>query len=161
MMGLHPLIFWEDLMDALHPRLLVDRFPEMFGFYQAVLPTLIGATLVKGTADGYYANWDVDGQAVLVLFGRAGMAGIIGDAEPPATSGASASAPAASTPAAQDRVMFVCRVDDVDAGAELCLRHGATLVAPPTDRPDWGPTLRTAHLRDPEGHLIELQSYEG
>ncbi|NUP53872.1 MAG: glyoxalase/bleomycin resistance/extradiol dioxygenase family protein [Catenulispora sp.] len=137
-------------MDALHPRLLVDRFPEMFEFYQAVLPALIGAQLVKGTADGYYANWDVDGQAVLVLFGRAGMTAVAGTGGLPAKAGP-----------AQDSVMFVCRVDDVDAGAQLCVRHGATLVAPATDRPDWGPTLRTAHLRDPEGHLIELQSYEG
>ncbi|MFD0631637.1 glyoxalase/bleomycin resistance/extradiol dioxygenase family protein [Catenulispora yoronensis] len=67
-------------MDALHPRLLVDRFPEMFEFYQAVLPELVGAKLVKGTADGYYANWDVDEQAVLVLFARAGIAGFWGTA---------------------------------------------------------------------------------
>jgi predicted enzyme related to lactoylglutathione lyase len=137
-------------MAALYPRLLVDRFPEMFEFYQAVLPTLAGAKLIKGTADGYYANWDVDDQAVLVLFSRAHMAAVAGTADLPQTAGA-----------AQDHVMFVCRVADVDAGAELCVRHGATLVAPPTDRPDWGPTLRTAHLRDPEGNLIELQSYEG
>ena len=141
-------------MDALYPRLLVNRFPEMFEFYQAVLPALTGAKLVKGTADGYYANWDVDDQAVLVLFARAGMAGVIGSAEPAAAAPGDAAV-------VQDTAMFVCRVDDVDAGAELCVRHGATLVAPPTDRPDWGPTLRTAHLRDPEGHLIELQSYEG
>ncbi len=55
--------------------------------------------------------------------------------------------------------MFVCRVTDVDAGLALCLRHGGTLVSDATDRPEWGPGLRTAHLRDPEGHLIELQSY--
>jgi predicted enzyme related to lactoylglutathione lyase len=55
--------------------------------------------------------------------------------------------------------MFVCRVADVDAGQALCLRHGGTLVAGAADRPEWGPGLRTAHLRDPEGNLIELQSY--
>lgn len=137
-------------MDALYPRLLADRFPEMFEFYRAVLPELTGAKLIKGSADGYYANWDVDDQAVLVLFGRAAMAAVAGTADLP-----KAAAPA------QDHVMFVCRVADVDAGTEQCVRHGATLVAPPTDRPDWGPTLRTAHLRDPEGNLIELQSYEG
>ena len=56
--------------------------------------------------------------------------------------------------------MLVCLVGDVEAGVELSVRHGATLAVPPTDRPEWGPTLRTAHLRDPEGNLIELQSYE-
>ncbi|MFI9506714.1 VOC family protein [Nocardia sp. NPDC052566] len=132
-------------MDALHPRLLVDRFAECFGFYQAVLPTLLGAELMKGNADGPYANWDVDGQAVLVLFDRAAMAAVVGTGGLPTL--------------AQDAVMFVCRVDDVDAGADLCVRHGATLAVAATDRPDWGPNLRTAHLRDPNGTLIELQSY--
>ena len=137
-------------MDALHPRLLVTGFAEMFGFYQAVLPDLVGAKLMKGGTQGPYANWDVEDQGVLVLFDRGMMAALVGTAELPTTA-----APA------QDWTMFVCRVDDVDAGAELCVRHGATLVAAPTDRPEWGPTLRTAHLRDPEGNLIELQSYEG
>lgn len=137
-------------MDALHSRLLVTRFAEMFEFYQAVLPEMLGAKLIKGTAAGPYANWDVEDQAVLVLYDRATMAAVAGTGELPANA-----APA------QDHTMFVCRVDDVDAGAELCVRHGATLVVAPTDRPDWGPTLRTAHLRDPEGNLIELQSYEG
>ena len=136
-------------MDALHSRLLVTRFPEMYGFYQAVLPEMLGAKLMKGGPEGPYANWDVEDQAVLVLFDRATVARLAGTSKLPAVA-----APA------QDRTMFVCRVDDVDAGAALCVRNGATLVVGPTDRPDWGPSLRTAHLRDPEGNLIELQSYE-
>lgn len=135
-------------MDALYPRLLVSRFAECFEFYGAVLPELVGAKLIKGTAAGPYANWDVDDQAVLVLFDRAAMAHVAGTTDLPVTA-----APA------QDAVMFVCRVADVDAGVALCLRNGATLVAGAVDRPEWGPKLRTAHLRDPEGALIELQSY--
>ncbi|GAA2750195.1 VOC family protein [Kitasatospora cinereorecta] len=135
-------------MDALHPRLLVSRFAACFDFYAAVLPEIVGATLVKGTAAGPYANWDVDDQAVLVLFDRAAMAATIGTTDLPSPA-----------PAAQDTAMFVCRVQDVDAAHALCLRHGATPVTAPTDRPDWGPGLRTAHLRDPEGTLVELQSY--
>jgi predicted enzyme related to lactoylglutathione lyase len=135
-------------VDALHPRLLVTRFAECFEFYRAVLPELIGAKLIKGTAAGPYANWDVDDQAVLVLFERAAMAAVAGTTDLPVTA-----APA------QDAVMFVCRVTDVDAGVALCLRNGANLVAGAADRPEWGPNLRTAHLRDPEGTMIELQSY--
>ncbi|WP_194920784.1 VOC family protein [Catenulispora rubra] len=146
-------------MDALYPRLLVTGFAEMFDFYQAVLPELLGAKLMKGDPQGPYANWDVEDQAVLVLFDRGTMAAVAGTAQLPAT--AAPAAPASASASAQDRTMFVCRVGDVDAGAELCVRHGATLVVAPTDRPEWGPTLRTAHLRDPEGNLIELQSYEG
>ncbi|MER7757073.1 VOC family protein [Kitasatospora sp. NPDC097643] len=136
-------------MDALYPRLLVTRFAECFGFYRAVLPPLTGATLVKGTPDGPYANWDVDDQAVLVLYDRAAMAGALGTAGLPARP---------ATPA-QDAAMLVFRVDDVDRAFALCRHHGGTPVVDPTDRPEWGPGLRSAHLRDPDGHLIELQSY--
>ncbi len=55
--------------------------------------------------------------------------------------------------------MLVCRVDAVDAALAVSLEHGGTLVVGATDRPQWGPNLRTAHLRDPDGNLIELQSY--
>ena len=135
-------------MDALHPRLLVADFAAAFRFYDAVLPELIGAERKSGGEDGPYAHWDVDGQGVLVLFERAAMASVAGTAALPS-----------SVPSAQDRAMFVCRVVDVDAGFALCLAHGASPVAEPVDRPEWGDKLRTAHLRDPEGNLIELQSY--
>jgi catechol 2,3-dioxygenase-like lactoylglutathione lyase family enzyme len=135
-------------MDALHPRLLTARFAECFRFYQAVLPKMIGAHLVTGTESGPYANWDRGREAVLILFDRQAMATAIGTSELPAQAGL-----------AQDAAMLVCRVDAVDAALALCLEHGATLVAEATDRPEWGSRLRTAHLRDPDGNLLELQSY--
>ncbi|GAA2925577.1 VOC family protein [Streptomyces thioluteus] len=137
-------------MDALHPRLLVSRFADTFRFYAAVLPQLAGARLVQGTEDGPYAHWDLDGEGLLMLFDRAAMAEALGTSGLPA-----------EPPAAQDRTMFVSRVTDVDSGFALCLRHGGSAAARPADRPEWGPSLRTAHVRDPEGNLIELQSYGG
>ncbi|MEV7181658.1 VOC family protein [Kitasatospora sp. NPDC093679] len=141
-------------MDALHPRLLVDRFAETFRFYRAVLPELAGAELARGNAEGPYASWDVAGQGVLALFDRAALAAAL-DADPSGTGPALGG----GSDGGDGGVMFVCRVGDVDAGYALCLRHGAEPVAAPTDRPQWGPGLRTAHLRDPEGTLVELQSY--
>lgn len=135
-------------MDALHPRLLVTDFPAAFRFYDAVLPALTGATRTRGGAEGPYASWDVAGEGVLMLFDRAAMAAVAGtDALP------------RQAPPAQDRAMLVSRVSDVGAAYEVCLRHGGTPVAPPASRPEWGPTMRTAHLRDPEGNLLEFQSY--
>ncbi|MEV7027732.1 VOC family protein [Kitasatospora sp. NPDC093558] len=134
-------------MDAVYPRLLVTRFAECYGFYSAVLPPLTDAALVKGAPEGPYANWDVDDQAVLVLYDRSAMAATLGTADLPVRA------------AAQDSAMLVFRVDDVDKALALCLAHGGTLAVPATDRPEWGPGLRSAHLRDPDGHLIELQSY--
>lgn len=45
------------------------------------------------------------------------------------------------------------KVDDVDAAYEALLERGARPGTPPTDRP-WG--QRTAYVRDPDGHWIEL-----
>ncbi|WP_329580283.1 glyoxalase/bleomycin resistance/extradiol dioxygenase family protein [Kitasatospora sp. NBC_01250] len=135
-------------MDALYPRLLVTRFADCFRFYDAVLPELLGAVRQKGDESGPYANWDVADQAVLVLYDRAALAAAVGTGELPPLA-----------PPAQEAAMLVSRVADVDAALALCLANGATPVTPATDRPEWGPTLRSAHLRDPEGHLIELQSY--
>jgi lactoylglutathione lyase len=45
------------------------------------------------------------------------------------------------------------KVDDVDAAYAGLVAAGAEPAAPPVDRP-WG--QRTAYVRDPDGHLIEL-----
>ncbi|MGW5350749.1 VOC family protein [Streptomyces sp. NPDC004031] len=129
-------------MDALHPRLLVADFGAAFRFYDAVLPPLVGARLARGSADGPYASWDVGTEGVLALIER----GALGALAQGGGAGGGAS-------------MLVSRVEDVTAGYELCLRHGAACVAGPAARPEWGPTMRTAHVRDPEGNLWELQSY--
>jgi catechol 2,3-dioxygenase-like lactoylglutathione lyase family enzyme len=155
-------------MDALHPRLLVGRFADTFRFYDAVLPPLVGATLTRGDESGPYASWDVGTEGVLTLLDRAAMAAVTGAAASPAAPGAGPEPGPALEPApghepapapTQDRAMLVSRVPDVAAGYDLCLLHGALPVAPPADRPEWGPTMRTAHLRDPDGNLLELQSY--
>jgi catechol 2,3-dioxygenase-like lactoylglutathione lyase family enzyme len=129
-------------MDALYPRLLVDRFAETFRFYDGLLPELLGATCARGTSEGPYASWDVGSEGVLALFERAAMAASLG-VEPPVAGGA----------------LLVSRVADVDAAFARCLAAGARAESAPTDRPAWGPTMRTAHVRDPEGNLWELQSY--
>lgn len=129
-------------MDALHPRLLVADFGAAFRFYDAVLPGLLGARLARGSADGPYASWDVGDEGVLALIERGALAALTGGSD--AGSGGS---------------MLVSRVADVAAGYELCVRHGAAPVAGPAARPEWGPTMRTAHVRDPGGTLWELQSY--
>ncbi|GGU90581.1 extradiol dioxygenase [Streptomyces litmocidini] len=135
-------------MHAPYPRLLVARFADCFRFYAAVLPPLTGADLDKGGPEGPYANWEVDGRGVLVLFDRAAMASVLGTGD----------LPDRQEPF-QDTGMLVLRVDDVDEALALCLGSGGAPVLGAADRPEWGPGLRTAHLRDPEGRLLELQSY--
>ncbi|TDD93619.1 VOC family protein [Actinomadura rubrisoli] len=133
-------------MDALYPRLLVDDFDACARFYEAALGELLGIRPAKLLPEAQYADWDLRGEGALVLMGRARMAEAVGTADLPATAG-------------QDRSMLVFRVDDVDAAAKALTGLGASPVTAPQDRPGWGPGLRTAHLRDPGGNLLELQSY--
>jgi lactoylglutathione lyase len=58
--------------------------------------------------------------------------------------------------AVQDSFALVFRTDDVDAAAHRLRGLGVRLDTDPLDRPDWG--VRTLHLRDPDGHLVELNS---
>lgn len=134
-------------MDALYPRLLVNRYPEAFRFYEAVLRDIVGATVARGDENSHYASWDLEGQGVLSLLARSAVAEAVGTADLPVE------APR------QDAAMLVLKVDDVAAALAVCERHGARVVTPAQDRPAWGPTVRTAHLRDPDGGLLELQSY--
>ena len=50
--------------------------------------------------------------------------------------------------------VLVIGVDDVDATYADLVGKGARSIKEPTDRPQWG--ARTAHIADPDGHLIEL-----
>lgn len=134
-------------MDALHPRLLVEDFGTAARFWTAALRDLLGIEPVKVIPQAGYANWDLGGEAALTLFSRAALARAIG------TEALPAHAPA------QDAAMLVLRVDDVEAAAGKLTAHGASVVTGPRDRPEWGPGLRTAHLRTPDGSLVELQSY--
>src|SRR5438093_4814310 len=122
-----------------YPRLLVDDFAVTFGFYRELLGFL---TLARGSEAGPYASWDRGEATTFALFDRAMMAASIG-----------APAPAPRLDG-QDTVALVLRVEDVDIAVKRAEQHGATVVTPPTDRPEWGPNLRSAHLRDPEGNLL-------
>ena len=51
-------------------------------------------------------------------------------------------------------LVFVFAVENVDAICQQLQAKGIQLTVGPTDRPDWG--IRTAHLRDPDGNLIEI-----
>ncbi|TDD61768.1 glyoxalase/bleomycin resistance/extradiol dioxygenase family protein [Kribbella antibiotica] len=134
-------------MDALYPRLLVRDFAAAADFYTKALRELFGVEPVKVIPEAQYANWDLEGQTGLVLFGRDLVADTIGTAGLPAE---------AET---QDSSMLVFKVDSVDAGTVVLEKLGATVLAAPQDRPQWGPNLRTAHLRAPNGTLLELQTY--
>jgi len=115
-----------------HIRLLVSDFPACFRFYRDTL----GFTPTFGSEEDVYAGFDANGQ-VIALFQRELMAEAVG-----------------ADAGAQDDVVLVLATKDVDAAADALRAKGVALVSEPADRPDWG--IRTAHFRDPDGHLIEI-----
>jgi lactoylglutathione lyase len=123
----------------MHLRLLVADFPAMFRFYRDVM----GFTPTFGDEKDVYADFDT-GSGSLALFVRSFMAQEVGTPSDPAEKGG------------QDRIALIFGVENVDAACQELREKGVTLVTQPEDHPDWG--IRTAHLRDPDGNLIEINT---
>lgn len=122
-----------------HVRLLVTDFAECYRFFGQTLEL----PLINGEASGPYAEFGA-GESVLAVFDRGAMARVVGASSQPAEA------------IAQDRVALCIRVDDVDAAVTQLKSKGVKFVTEATDRPDW--LIRTAHLRAPDGTLVELNS---
>jgi len=135
-----------------HVRLLVDDYAACFEFYRDVL----GYEATFGDPESGYADFDAGGPT-LALFDRDEMLGALdgesaGDPEPVDDSTADPGSHDRGDP--DDRVAVVLAAEDLDRTHERLRGRGVAFVTPPTDRPEWG--IRTAHLRDPDGTLIEL-----
>ena len=113
--------------------LIVQDLDRSLAFYTGVLG------LKLGHRSGEYAQLDTGGTR-LALYTRSAMA---------KTLAMSLEAPAANAPGFE--IGF--KVDDVDTAVSELVARGASPAVAPTDR-FWG--QRTAYVRDPDGHLIEL-----
>ncbi len=121
-----------------YTRLLVKDFAASFRFYSEVL----GLPVHMRTTDDVYAEFDT-GLVTLSLFRRDYMEMVVGSAGP-------------EEAGREERVALTFTVDDVDAAYETLRSRGAQPVTAPRDRADW--VIRTAHFRDPDGNLIEINS---
>jgi lactoylglutathione lyase len=113
--------------------LVVDDLERSLAFYQGVLG------LALGHRSGPYAQL-ATGRTRLALFERGAMSEALRTP---------LHAPDPDAPGFE--IGF--KVDDVDVAWVELVGLGATPVVPPTTRP-WG--QRTAYVRDPDGHLVEL-----
>lgn len=87
-----------------------------------------------------YAYFDT-GKGGLELMRQDDFAAAMGEATP--------------VPSPQGRQVVVdVRVDNVDQTYHELIAQGVVSVAPPQDRPVW--RARTAHIADPDGHVVEL-----
>lgn len=121
-------------------RVLVTDFAGSFRFYRDIM----GFEVLWGDENNVYAEFQAGPATRLAVTARKVMAGI---------PGVSASAAGGANP---ERFMLVFEVDDVDARVAALKSRGAAFLEDPVDRPEW--TVRTAHLRDPEGNLIEINT---
>ncbi|MEU6350613.1 VOC family protein [Streptomyces sp. NPDC047072] len=125
-------------MELAQVRLLVTDFAACYRFYGEVL----GLKPQSGATGGPYEKFSpATGSAGIALQDRAMMAAVLDELGDTATG---------------HRSLVVLRVDDLDTYCEQITGRGAELLhgpAPMTDR------MRVAHLRDPEGNLVELQEW--
>ncbi|MEV8015607.1 VOC family protein [Streptomyces sp. NPDC086554] len=125
-------------MELAQVRLLVSDFSACYRFYAEVL----GLKPQSGAVDGPYEKFSpAIGSAGIALQDRAMMARLLGELEESATG---------------HRSLVVLRVDDLDAYCGRIVERGGVITqgpAPMTDR------MRVAHLKDPEGNLVELQEW--
>ncbi|MER7196638.1 extradiol dioxygenase [Streptomyces sp. CB01635] len=125
-------------MELAQVRLLVSDFRACYHFYADVL----GLKPQSGAEDGPYEKFSpTAGSAGIGLEDRALMAQVIGDL---------------SDAPDGHRSLVVLRVDDLDEYCEQIVARGAEILhgpAPMTDR------MRVAHLKDPEGNIVELQEW--
>ncbi|WP_338696361.1 VOC family protein [Streptomyces sp. Q6] len=125
-------------MELAQVRLLVSDFGACYRFYADVL----GLKPQSGAERGPYEKFSPPGgSAGIALQDRAMMAEILGEVGEPATG---------------HRSLVVLRVDDLDTYCAQVTERGGVLVHGPvpfTER------MRVAHLKDPEGNLVELQEW--
>jgi lactoylglutathione lyase len=116
-------------------RLLVRNFAATYRFYHDRL----GLKPRFGSGEPPYAEL-FGGERLIALFERDRMAASLPAGLAMGTGG--------------DAVLLGFEVTSVDAEYDRLRALGVPFEAPPTDRPAW--SLRTTHLRDPEGNLVEL-----
>lgn len=124
-------------LKLLQIRLLVKDFRKSVSFYKNQLELPISLY----EEDMEYALFDT-GETKIELLPRNVMAGGVGEENKPVD---------AET---QSSFLFQFKVEDVDKAYKHLREKDITFVNEPHDRTEWG--ARIAHLRDPDGNLIEI-----
>lgn len=118
-------------------RILVKDMAASVRFYRDML----GFALQMGSESDVYSEFVNEGH-VLSLFLKPLMDETLGAAAMPSSSSQS------------DVILLALAVENVDAAYAELTAKGVSFIVPPTDHPEWG--LRTAHFRDPDGLLLEI-----
>jgi lactoylglutathione lyase len=120
-----------------HIRLLVSDVQACLSFYRDALEMQV----LWADEDGHYVSFKT-GDVVLALNTKQAIAEIVGRSDRSARADC------------QDPIVLILAVDDVDVAYQELTAKGVAFVTQPMDRVHWG--IRTAHFRDPDGNLIEI-----
>lgn len=120
-----------------HIRLLVSDVPACMRFYRDVLRF----DVLWDDGEGNYVSFKT-GDVVLALNKKQSMATALGTTEKPTSA------------ECQDKAALILAVEDLDLVYQQLKAEGVHFITEPIDHPDWG--IQTAHLRDPDGNLIEI-----
>ncbi|MCX3059936.1 VOC family protein [Streptomyces beihaiensis] len=128
-------------MELAQVRLLVTDFAACYRFYADVL----ALTPQSGAERGPYEKFSPPaGSAGIALQERSTMAGVLAEA---------GEHPGRHAPL---RSLIALRVDDLDAYCAGIAERGGVLAQGPVPMTD---RMRVAHIKDPEGNVVELQEW--
>ena len=124
-------------MKFTHTRLLVENYEACFRFYRDVMQFEV----TWGDETSSYADFRAGDGVLLAINDREVMKEVVGEA---------------SADKRSDNAVLIFHVDDLESAVQTLKERGETFVTEIQDRPSWG--IRTAHLRDPAGNLLELNT---
>ena len=127
-------------MKLLNVRLLVNDMSASLAFYRDTM----GFTQLFADPGGEYTELSAGPSVTIALFGKTHMAEAVGTTNKPAHA------------EHQDTFVIAFEVDNVDETVAQLEAKGVVIDTPAQDRPLW--MMRTAHLRDPDGNLIEIMA---
>src|SRR5919106_2918637 len=130
------------MVRSFHLRLIVADFDGCFRFYRDVLGLQVTwGEEADGSAAGY-ASFEAPDGTSFSINDQSVFAPVVGfETREPGE-------------AAKDRAALIFEVEDVVAEAARLRALGIALETEPTAYPGFG--IRAAHLRDPDGNLIEI-----
>ncbi|GGD89676.1 VOC family protein [Paenibacillus nasutitermitis] len=118
-------------------RLLVEDFHRSVAFYRDVLELPLGFS----SEEMLFASFHT-GETKIEIFSRQNIAEVIGEYNLP------------SGKQPHSKFLLAFSVDDIDERYTVLKDKGAVFLSEPHDRKAWN--ARVAHLRDPDGNVIEL-----
>jgi len=126
---------------SFHRRLIVADFEGCFRFYRDVLGLRVTwGEEVDGSASGY-ASFEIPDGSLSINDQKIFAPGVGFETREPGET-------------VKDRAALIFEVASVDAETERLRALGAAFETQTTTYPGWG--IRAAHLRDPDGNLIEI-----